>query len=260
MKKLIFLLVGALIVLLPGCATQQPLWEANKVTYSLSDAERAYAAEDYEKAARLFLPLAEHGDVLAQFKLGMLHEKGLGVRQDYKEAVRWYRLAAAQGDTDAQLTLGGIYALGLGIRQDYKEAVKWYRLAAEQGDVLAQLCLGTIYARGRGVASLGGIYPNEQGVPKNHKEAAKWYRLAAEQGDVYAQTSLGLMYERGEGVPQDYVMSLMWLNIATANTEGEKQEKLISSRNLMEKLMTAQQIAEAQRLATKCISSKLKEC
>ena len=32
----------------------------------------------------------------AQFKIGWMYAKGLGVPQDYKTAVKWYKLAAEQ--------------------------------------------------------------------------------------------------------------------------------------------------------------------
>ena len=38
----------------------------------------------------------------AQFNLGFLFEKGLGVAQDYAQAARWYMKVAEQGDEEAQ--------------------------------------------------------------------------------------------------------------------------------------------------------------
>ena len=37
------------------------------------DAEAAYKAGDYEEAFRLFKPLAEQGDLLAQYNLGLIY-------------------------------------------------------------------------------------------------------------------------------------------------------------------------------------------
>lgn len=52
-------------------------------------------------------------------------------------------------------------------------------------------------------------------------------------------------FRRGQGVPRDQVLAYMWLNIASSN--GNKNA--IQFRNLLEKKMSPQQIAEAQRLA-----------
>ena len=69
---------------------------------------------------------------------------------------------------------------------------------------------------------------------------------AAEQGESFAQTSLGFMYEDGtEGVPQDYTLAHMWLNLAAA--QGRPAAKIELDK--LTSKMTAQQIAEAQRMA-----------
>ncbi len=46
--------------------------------------------------------LAEQGDADAQFKLGYLYAKGLGVPVDAKEAERWFGKAAEQGHVGAE--------------------------------------------------------------------------------------------------------------------------------------------------------------
>ena len=93
----------------------------------LQDGIDAYQKQDYKTAHRLWLPLAEQGDALAQTYLGVMYAKGGGVAQDYKEAVKWWRPSAEQGDAYAQFNLGVMYYEGLGVPQDYEEAEKWYR-------------------------------------------------------------------------------------------------------------------------------------
>ena len=129
--------------------------------------------------------------------------------------------------------------------QDYPEAVRWYRQAAEQGDASAQTNLGFMYDRGLGVA-------------QNYAEAVRWYRKAAEQGIAKAQSNLGFMYQQGRGVKRDYVQAHKWLNIASAL--GNKNTKKIAKpgRQLVEIGMTAQQIAEAQKEATKWLEAHKK--
>ena len=100
---------------------------------ALLDALNAFNRDDYETAYKLFLPLAEQGDMFAQHFLALLHLEE-GVNQDYKEAVKLFLLSAEQGNMLAQYGLGYMYYEGQGVPQDYEEAVKWYRLSAEQGD------------------------------------------------------------------------------------------------------------------------------
>lgn len=151
---------------------------------------------------------------------------------DYQTALREWQPFAEQGFAAAQYNLGQMYAQGQGMPQNNAEAVKWYRKAAEQGYAVAQFNLGVMYHDGKG-------------VPQNDADAAKWYREAAEQGVAEAQYNLGVVYAQGRGVLQDYVKSHMWLNIAGSN--GSSQA--IVNRDSLAKLMTPQQIQQAQTMA-----------
>ena len=93
----------------------------------------AYNSGDYATALREFKPLAEQGDDDAQFMLGWMYRKGLGVPQDDKTAVKWWKLAAEQGDVGAQHNLGVMYYKGQGIPQDYVYAHMWFDIAATSG-------------------------------------------------------------------------------------------------------------------------------
>jgi peptidoglycan hydrolase-like protein with peptidoglycan-binding domain len=77
--------------------------------------------------------IARLGEVWAQFNVGEMYEKGLGVPRDGAEAVAWHRKAAAQGNVWSQYSLGEIYDKGLGVRRDRIEAHMWFQLAAAQG-------------------------------------------------------------------------------------------------------------------------------
>ncbi len=129
----------------------------------------AYLRGDYELAQREFRPLAERGNVLAQYKLGVMYNNGKGVLQDFSEAFRWFHRAAILGYAPAQNIVGVKYEKGQGVKRDYRQAVKWYRYGAEQGYANAQYRLGRMYALGRG-------------VKRNYKEAVTWFKIAAAKG------------------------------------------------------------------------------
>ncbi len=118
----------------------------------LEDGLAAYDRGDFATAMRLWRPLAEQGNVTAQYNLGVMYAKGRGVPQDYVQAYLWFNLAASR--------LSDVK------HRDDAEAVKWYRLAAEQGYASAQYNLGLMYAKG-------------QGVPQDYVQAHMWFDLAA---------------------------------------------------------------------------------
>jgi uncharacterized protein len=115
---------------------------------------------------------------------------------------------------------------------DYATALKGWLPLAEQGDAFAQNALGT-------------MYDNGDGVPENDAEAVKWYRLAAEQGIATAQNNLGTMYAAGTGIPLNYIKAYMWYSLAKA----QGNERAAENVDGIKQQMTADQIAEAQRLA-----------
>ena len=84
----------------------------------------------------------------------------------------------------------------------------------------------------------------------------RWYELAAAQGMDAAQYNLGLMYGRGWGVAQDYVRAHMWFNLAAVSGDADS----VKARDITERQMTREQIAEAQKMATDCKAKMYKGC
>jgi len=128
-------------------------------------------------------------------------------------------------------------------RGDYAQALKLYKPLALQGFANAQNNLGEMYGSGKG-------------VKQDYKEALKWYRLASEQGHSEAQNHLGLMYYKGEGVSKDYALAHMWLSFSA----DAGYQEAAKGRDAVTGLMTAQQVAESERLAERCKAKQLKKC
>lgn len=203
----------------------------------LNAALRAQEAGDYAKAATLFLPLAEKGDAVAQFNLGVLYSQGRVIMQDNKIAMQWYLAAAEQGHAQAQANAGQMYDRGSGVPQDYKKAMRWLELSAKQHNATAQFYIGEMYAQGRG-------------VPQNATEAIKWYRLAADQGNASASAQLAECYEKGLGVPQDSNASISWMRTAINNASDERSRNdYLARQEVISKNMQARKLASEQQAA-----------
>ena len=95
----------------------------------------SYEKGDYETALREFQPLAEQGNISAQFNLGQMYKRGQGVPKDYKTAVKWFKLAAEQGDLLAQANLGWIHYKGIGVSQNHEIALKYHRLVLKNDGI-----------------------------------------------------------------------------------------------------------------------------
>lgn len=201
--------------------------------YSLAMINLVRATEDKSRRAQ------------AALLLGLIYQEGGDdIKQDYAEAAKWYKEAinahpfswAQFAQTKARIDLGDLYLEGKGVLQDYAEAMKLFKGAAETGDSEAQQRVGRLYEEG-------------QGAPQDKKEATKWYRLAADEGEPQAQARMGAAYQFGDGVPQDYVLAHMWFNLASAGNMPATGSFAGDARDALAHHMTADQIAEAQRLA-----------
>jgi TPR repeat protein len=100
----------------------------------------AYNSSDFQKAAQIWLPLAEHEDAAAQAGLGFMYYRGLGVAIDNQKAAYWLRKAAEHGQPEGQLMLGTLYFYGKGVAQSYVQAYAWCDLAQDGGNADAPDC------------------------------------------------------------------------------------------------------------------------
>lgn len=158
-------------------------------SYSLHAGEleqgfQAFTAGNYEKALRLWLPLAEKDNHEAQYNLGILYMKGLGVEKDLQAAFKWYKLSARNGNTDAMYNLGIMYNQGKVVFRSPKDATKWWKKAAEMGNAAAQFNIAVEYAYGR---NLGKDVPL----------AISWWKKSARQGHKGSRDALYRIYTEG---------------------------------------------------------------
>jgi len=129
----------------------------------------SYLHGNFTEAFMVWLPLAEAGEIEAQFGIGLLYERGQAVLRDLEAAASWYALAAEQGSMRAQTQLGGMYARGDGVPEDWGQALAWWRRAEAQGSKRAKFHLGQAYQYG-------------SGVERDLETAIQWYDKAAALG------------------------------------------------------------------------------
>jgi len=129
--------------------------------------------KDILKAIEYLKKAARKGYVPAEYRLGLLYEKGEGIAKNYTESRNWYEAAAEHGNMFAMHNLASMIAEGRGEEPNYTEAANWFEKASKAGMKDSQYNLGVMYARGIGVT-------------KNYTKSYYWFALAARQGDVEA--------------------------------------------------------------------------
>lgn len=184
---------------------------------------------------------AEAGDADAQYRYGLLFERGGGgVPVDYGAAVQWYRRAAEQEHVSAMLSLSTML-----LGSNPEEAVQFVIRAAELGSPEAQWRAGQVYA-GRIFVPLSGIgqdreaairwfsagaeqghHPSEEALadlytetddPADYDQSLELYQRAAETGgSAWAVLRMGMIYATGEGVEEDDSAARDWLSVLGSN-------------------------------------------
>lgn len=175
----------------------------NPVFASMEDAEKAFKAQEYDKAFGLFEPLAESGNAKAQSALCMFYQKGkVGlpgstVSQDFSQAVKWCTLSANQGQPIAIAILAWLYAMGHGVERD---PIKAFILSQQ----VAELTNRTEYTPLKYIAELSTKTKGQdcQHCPrpksfsyKEKNEIRNWALINAQAGDSVAQYLLAYMYK-----------------------------------------------------------------
>jgi len=237
----------------------------------LAGAFKALASGDFETAATELRPLAEGGDARAQLALGQLLRTPRNPKRSFEEAISWFTRAAQGGSADANFWLGLMHRLGESVPRSSEQAVQFWRAGAEGGSVLAQGALAQALMSGDGTArdpeeavrwARQGAERNnptaqnvlalahlkgEGGATRSVAEFLRWTRRAANQGNRPSMESLAMSYQLGTGVAQDFVQAHMWANLAAARGSPSA----LKQRDELAAKMTPEQIAEAQKLASR---------
>ena len=183
---------------IPVLFAQQPI----DTRLELAEAQRWLTEGKYQKAYDAFHLLAEtHQNPLAQFSLGLFHQKGWGMADDQKTACHWFE-KAAEGDIP---TASHFYAACLqnGTHQpvDYAAAIQWYQKAADLGHIISLCSIAELTMQGKG-------------VPKDPQGALKLCQQAAAAGSIPAQLKMGQFFLQGDKTIHDLHQATVWFNYA----------------------------------------------
>lgn len=165
----------------------------------IPEGQAAYEAGNYKAALQEFQRNSK--DPTAMAWLGLLYERGAGVKKDPKVAASWME-RAAKGENDwAQNTLSSYLEKGFGLKKDDQRAFEWRQKAFDAGNVEA-------------IAQLGRMYRYGIGVQIDTDKAIELFRQGVEKDDAYAKLKLGRELVIGEIVPKDYVKARELLQAA----------------------------------------------
>ena len=99
----------------------------------------AYRQNDFKVAMREFKACEE--EAKCSYMLGVMHERGEGIKADYVEAAKLFKKGAEKDDPLSQYRLGRLYERGLGVDENEAEAIKLYKKSARQNNPNAKQAL-----------------------------------------------------------------------------------------------------------------------
>jgi TPR repeat protein len=121
------------------------------------------------EAVAFYRQAADRGDAEAAYQLGVLYDRGQGVRPDAAQRNAWWQKAADLNYAPALLALAEMARAGDGMAKSEPVAVGYYRRAAERGSGAAALH----YAR---------ALRDGTGVTRDAAQAWEWFSFALGQG------------------------------------------------------------------------------
>ncbi len=117
-------------------ATESTLDLANTELYLAG--KQAFDDTDYVTAHDRWIKAADNNHAGAQYYLGYMLEKGLGVSADPNKALKWFQLSADNGQPQAQYQLATFYLEGMTVERNKTLALFWMQSAADNGDLRAK--------------------------------------------------------------------------------------------------------------------------
>lgn len=108
-------------------------------------------SDDIE-AFRWLLKAADNGSISACYEIGLYYAKKIHsslIKTDYTQAINYYTKAANKNHQNAALELGIIYDKGLGVKEDKASAIEWYTKSALLGNEEAAYHLGILQIKNK---------------------------------------------------------------------------------------------------------------
>ena len=189
--------------------------------------------EAFRDLMKLLRDLAKEKDPFAMHQIGMMYERGLGVKADMEKALSWFERAADLGLVMAMVEAGKLYSNEDLPFYDARKAYVWYLKGAGLGYHEAELHLGDCYYVGFGVEedvekaeicfqraadhgsheacdALGTIYVLGDGAEPDFDKARKYFEMGAFAGDANCCYKLGDCYFYGRGTEVDLDSAKEW--------------------------------------------------
>jgi TPR repeat protein len=140
-----------------------------------TEAQQHMKRGEYSEAAKIYEDLAAHGDIDAEYSLGVFYEAGWHYKKDLSKAISIYA-KLCKDYAEPCTSLGEVYEdLGR-----YDEAERAYLKAASSGDL-------------RAYGNLGILYSKRDWAQRDEEKAKRWLKALDDADRVAYDQRLGLI-------------------------------------------------------------------
>ncbi len=214
----------------------------------LNAALAAYRAKDFAATMPRLARPSREGSIQANWLLGHMYRKGLGVSADLATAFKhYYRVADDYVDHRSEVSGNEQYFVldsltrtanllrkghkKAGIRKNIPRALHFYQTAASAGHAGAQYGFGIMYLNG-------------EGVTMDRSYGMRWLGTAAQKRYAPAASLLGDIYEDSG----DTVRALVWYRIAADTARRSLKKKISRKYDKLVAVASQDQLDEVSRL------------
>ena len=128
--------------------------------------------------------LAESGDIIAQYHVGMMYIYADDIERDLSVGVKWLERAASNNYTLAVVNLANLYFWGYGVEKSDILGFEYLKKGAELGNTDAQFMLSQ-----KLLDKESRYYDCDEGL--------RWIKVAAGQGHLNSLKALGDIFNKG---------------------------------------------------------------
>lgn len=150
--------------------------------------------KEYDNALKTFLKIPEYDE--AQYHLGELYLKGLGVTKNPQKALDYFKQSSMQGNPKALFEMAKMM-----IKSNNKHGIEILKESAKRMNPNAIYYLANLYIQG-------------ENVEKNESKGIELLKRATELGQPEALFELGKRYHKGIGIEKDVNLAIQILTEA----------------------------------------------
>ncbi len=174
------------------------------------EADSLFENQDFGLALPLYLALASRGDKVAQYRLAMMYESGLGTKPDIAQAYAWISVAT-------EFNSYPLVIYWAQIKQQLKdnEMAKAQSMAYDYYRRFSSTALSSILNKQTTYNESLIDHANRLYMEEKYRRAFKVYLGLAIAGDKFSQYRVSYMYHNGLGIRADYANAYAWAALAS---------------------------------------------